>query len=401
MYSITVCNSFINQCSDAEISKRGITGTDADDIHHYKAEARWIRAFNYWVLMDLFGNPPFVTEKSPIGTNFLPKQISRDSLFTYVESELKAIEPDLVPARQNEYGRVDQGADWALLARLYLNAEVYTGTPRYTDAITYAQKVIEAGYSLMPDYTHLFMADNNLNNPEVILPLNYDGNKTQNYGGTTFLVNSAVSGAMDPASFGVPGGGWGGNRSTSELPDLFSNPNSDGRFLFYGTNRKITNVLDFTQGLAITKFRNVDTTGALPPNASTFCSIDFPLFRLAEQYLIYAEAVLRGGQGGDVTTAVDYINRLRERAYGDKSGDITSAELTLPFILDERGRELYWECFRRTDLIRYHDFTSGDYLWPWKGGVATGTGVSSYLNLYPIPAADLQANPNLKQNPGY
>jgi hypothetical protein len=400
MYSITVCNSFINECSDAEIAKRGITGTDADDIHHYKAEARWIRSFDYWVLMDLFGNPPFVTEKSPIGTNFLPKQISRDSLFTYVESELKAIEPDLVPARQNEYGRVDQGADWALLARLYLNAQVYTGTPRYTDAITYSEKVIGAGYSLMPKYTHLFLADNNENNPEVILPLNYDGDKTQNYGGTTFLVNSAVSGAMDPASFGVPAGGWGGNRSTSELPGLFSTT-SDGRFLFYGSNRKITNVLDFTQGLAITKFRNLDTTGATPPDAATFCSIDFPLFRLGEQYLIYAEAVLRGGQGGDATTALHYINLLRERAYGNKSGDITSADLTLPFILDERGRELYWECFRRTDLIRYGMFTSGDYLWPWKGGVATGTGVSSNLNLFPIPAADLQANPNLKQNPGY
>lgn len=399
MFSITVANSFINQSSDAEIAKRGFTGQDAANIREYRAEARWVRAYNYWVLMDLFGNPPFVTEKDPIGTNFLPKQISRDSLFNYIESELLAIQSNLAPARQNEYGRADQGADWALLARMYLNAQVYTGKPRYTDAITYSEKVINAGYSLEPNYQNLFLADNNVNNPEQIFSINYDGNNTQNYGGTTFLVNSAINGSMDPASFGVPGGGWGGNRSTAVLPALFST--GDNRALFYGSESKIDNVSDFTQGIAVVKFKNITSTGALPPNASVFCSTDFPLFRLAEQYLIYAEAVLRGGQGGDINTAVNYINMLRERAYGNTSGNITASQLTLPFILDERGRELYWECFRRTDLIRFGDFTSNTYLWPWKGGVPTGTGVAGYRNLYPIPASDILANPNLKQNPGY
>lgn len=398
VYSATVCNSYINQASDDELSKRGITGKDAVDITHYRAEARFIRAYDYWVLMDLFGNPPFVTEKDPIGS-FLPPQIKRADLFNYIESELLSVDSSLIAPHQNEYGRADQAAAWALLARMYLNAEVYTGKPRYTDAITYAKKVIDAGYSLMPKYQNLFLADNNLNNPEIILSLNYDGNKTQNYGGTTFLVNSAISVAMDPAQYGVPGGGWGGNRSTSVLPALFDN--GDQRALFYGSQSKIDNVADFTQGLAVVKFKNITSTGATPAGASTYCSTDFPLFRLGEQYLIYAEAVLRGGQGGDKTTALGYINKLRERAFGNTSGNITSDGLTLPFILDERGRELYWECFRRTDLIRYGQFSGSNYVWPWKGGVATGVGVASYFNLYPIPASDLLANPNLTQNSGY
>lgn len=402
MYGITVCNSFIQQCYPSAVAKHGISGKDATNIAEYSAEARFLRAYQYWALMDLFGNPPFVTDKDPIGTNFLPRQIGEDSLFSYIQSELLSIQTSLTPPHQNEYGRVDETADWALLARMYLNAQVYTGTARFTDAITYSEKVINAGYSLMPVYQNLFLADNNVNNPEVIFPINYDGIYTQNYGGTTFLVNSAV-GSDSAAAFGVPSGGWAGNRSTSALTSLFPNPygTPDQRALFYGNDAKINSIADFRQGLTVGKFKNVTSTGQLPPGAGTFCSVDFPLFRLAEQYLIYAEAVLRGGQGGDMNTATHYINLLRERAYGNTSGDVTVNQLTLPFILDERGRELYWECFRRTDLVRFGDFTSGSFLWPWKGGVPTGTGVASYRNLYPIPAADLLANSNLKQNPGY
>jgi hypothetical protein len=126
-----------------------------------------------------------------------------------------------------------------------------------------------------------------------------------------------------------------------------------------------------------------------------------PIFRLAEQYLIYAEAVLRGGGGGDATTALGYINKLRTRAYGNTSGNITAGQLTTNFILDERARELFWEGFRRTDLVRYGLFTSSSYLWPFKGGAKGGTGVADFHNIYPIPDADRSVNPNLKQNPGY
>lgn len=405
LYQITVCNEFIRQSSDAELSSRGITGNDAAEVRQFRAEARFLRAYQYWVLMDLFGNPPFVTDKDPIG-KYIPPQISRDSLFNYVESELLAIQPDLVAPKQNEYGRADEAADWALLARLYLNAEVYTGKARYTDAINYAGKVINAGYSLMPKYKNLFMSDNNENNPEQILSIAYDATSSQNYGGTTFLICSAHgTDPTDDAAYGIPAGGWLGNRSTQNLPLLFGNnysSSSDGRSLFGPGSLAVNDVLDFSQGVDVYKFSNVSSAGKTPysPNG-VLCSTDFPLFRLAEQYLIYAEAVLRGGTGGDLNTATNYINLLRERAYGNTSGDITSSQLTLPFILDERGRELYWEGFRRTDLIRFGDFTSNSYLWPWKGGVAAGTGVSNNYNLFPIPAAEITVNPNLHQNPGY
>jgi hypothetical protein len=132
-----------------------------------------------------------------------------------------------------------------------------------------------------------------------------------------------------------------------------------------------------------------------------FADIDFPIFRLSEMYLIYAEAVLRGGTGGDLATATGYINLIRQRAYGNTSGNITSGQLDLAFILDERARELYWEGHRRTDLIRYNQLTTGTYLWPWKGGVASGTAVDAKYNIFPIPATNRTANPKLTQNTGY
>lgn len=237
LYQIAVANQFINEASDANLAKRGITGGDADSVRYYRAEARFLRAYQYWVLMDMFGNPPFVNENSPIGKS-LPPQISRADLFKYIESELKAIDPLLLKPH-TIYGRADQAADWALLARMYLNAKVYTGTERYSDAITYCSKVIAAGYSLTPNYKDLFMADNNTNNPEVIFPIQYDGVNTQNYGGTTFIINSSISSDMNPASFGVPSGGWGGNHSLQTLPQIFGDysGNADKRAMFYTKGR--------------------------------------------------------------------------------------------------------------------------------------------------------------------
>lgn len=397
LYQITVANSYLKESMPDKLSARGI---NADDVKEFVAEARFLRAYQYSVLIDLFGNPPFVTENDPIGTGFFPIQISRADLFSYIESELLAIEPNLADARTNEYGRADKAADWALLARMYLNASVYTGTNRNSDALNYSEKVISAGYSLKPVYKELFYADNNVNNLEAILSINYDALYTQNYGGTTFLVNSAINGDMNPASFGVPSGGWGGNRTTENLPDLFPSTTGspDSRALFYGDKKEIDNVSTFTDGLRTTKFRNINADGSLPANAGTFANIDFPIFRLAEMYLVYAEAQLRGG-GGTKAEAIDYFNRLRERAYGNSTGNVS--DITLDDVLDERARELYWEGLRRTDLIRYNKFTSGSYLWPWKGGVKGGTGVNDKYNLFPLPSTDIIANPNLVQNPGY
>src|SRR5699024_6990426 len=126
-----------------------------------------------------------------------------------------------------------------------------------------------------------------------------------------------------------------------------------------------------------------------------------PMFRLAGVYLMYAEAVLRGGQGGSKAQALELINKIRERAYGDASGNISMGELTLEFILEERARELYWEGHRRTDLIRYGLFTGGEYVWAWKGHVQAGAATDDHYALFPIPASDINANTNLNQNPGY
>jgi hypothetical protein len=122
---------------------------------------------------------------------------------------------------------------------------------------------------------------------------------------------------------------------------------------------------------------------------------------LGDVYLMYAEAVLRGGSGGDAATALNYVNQIRERAYGDTGGNISTGDLTLDFILDERARELYWEAQRRTDLIRFGKFSGGDYLWEWKGAVKDGRSIDAKFDIFPIPAADVIANPNLTQNQGY
>ena len=402
LFQITVCNEFIRESDPAKVAARNITGADATDIAHYRAEARFLRAYQYWVLMDLFGNPPFITEKDPIG-KFIPPQIQRADLFVYIENELKEIDTELAPVHQNEYGRADQGAAWALLARLYLNAKVYTGVERYSDAITYASKVINGGYNLKTSYKTLFMSDNDQNNPEIILPVAYDAINSQNYGGTTFLVCSTHgTNPADNQGHGIPGGGWLGNRSTKNLPLIFGDfsGNNDKRALFGPGSVDINDILTFNDGVGVYKFNNISSTGTTPPSPNgVLCSTDFPLFRLAEMYLVYAESVLRGGTGGSNSTALEYMNLLRERGFENSTNNFST--ITLTDILNERQRELYWEVCRRTDLIRYGLFTGGTYLWPWKGGVAAGTAVDDHFALFPIPAAEIISNPNLTQNPGY
>ncbi len=401
-YQILLCNEFMRQCSDANLAARGITGASADTIRSYIPEARFLRAFQYWVLMDCFGNPSFATEQDAVGST-LPPRIQRTDLFNYIESELKDLETKLPAPRTNQYGRADRAAAWALLARMYLNAQVYTGTARFNDAVTYANKVIAAGYSLETNYQWLFLNDNYKCTNEFIFTINYDGQKSQNYGGTNYIVYAGSSGDVPMSVVGVSG--WGGNRVTKNLPNLFPDYTGtiDKRSQFYTTNRKIDITDRTSDGYAAIKFKNINRDGSLgySQGGNLGVGIDMPLFRLGEQYLIYAEAVLRGATNGDAATALNYINALRTRAYGNTSGNITQAQLTLDFILDERGRELYWECDRRTDLVRFNKFTTSAYLWPWKGNVPNGTGVESFRNLYPIPAPEVSANSNLVQNQGY
>ena len=453
--AVSFSNSFIKNASELS----------GDEVSVFVAEARFLRAYAYYNLLDLYGNVPLTTE---ISTE-LPTQSNRTELFNFIESELMDIESILLAS--NEYGRVDNIAAHALLSRLYLNAEAWTGQDRYADCVTYSQNVINSGYTLnMNDangngtaYDELFLADNDVNGAqnEFIFALNFDGMQSQTWGGTTFLVHAAIGGTMNPAEFGV-NGGWGGLRTTKNLVNQFAvdldvlntslgsqsdwglvgsaTPNgwngpdvemyqtgpqefsiyaelgsgelkfrfnedwgnnfgdngndgtlesgganipisagtyfivmdlgagtytispfsSDKRGMFHsdGQNLEIESIPPFEDGYAVTKWKNVDSNGNQgSDSAGNFVDTDIPLIRLAEIYLNYAEATLRGG-GGDTNTAVSLINQIRERGFGGSSGTISSGDLTLDFILDERSRELYWEGLRRTDLIRYNRFTS-------------------------------------------
>ena len=419
-FTVTLINEFLKQTTDAKLAARGADDALRAEVAKYRNEARALRALMYTYGMDLFGSLPFVTEEDPIG-KFFPKQASRKELFDYIESELLAVEPLLAEPKAIEFGRLDKGLVWGLLSRLYLNAQVYIGVPKYTESITWAKKVIAAApYGLASKYRELFMADNNNTNPDVwkemIFTGQYDSEKGRSWGGTTFLVNASRQGD-DPSNAGSgTKDAWGGIRARANLADLFPSTtiNADGylvspdsRCLLYaGTtalkNARTKDVADpwnFRNGYSVYKWRSDDSKGLVTPG--TFSSTDWIFMRLPEIYLTYAEAVLRGGAGGDRATALDLVNRLRLRAYGDASGNISDAELTLGFVLAERGRELYWEGFRRQDLIRYNMFTGADYLWQWKGNANTGRAVDSYYSLFPIPYEDLVANPNLKQNPGF
>ncbi|OAB78702.1 RagB/SusD family nutrient uptake outer membrane protein [Cochleicola gelatinilyticus] len=404
LYQVALCNEFLRQTTPDLLDGRGVTGELRTQIENYRAEARFMRALTYWHTMDLYANPPFVTEEDPVGA-FLPEQIQRADLFTYIESELLAIEDEIIGAKQNEYGRADQAAVWTLLTKLYLNAEVYTGSARYNDAITYAERTIGAGYSIAQvPYGNLFLADNDSNGSqqETIFAIPFDGLNTQSFGGMTFMVHAPVGGSMDPDFFGI-NGGWAGVRTTSTFVEQFEGEenSADGRANFYtdGQTKEIDDISDFTDGYAVIKYRNVDVDGNPGSDPGDHPDTDFPMFRLADVYLMYAEAVVRGG-GGSLGTAVDYVNELRERAYGNTDGNITNSDLTLDFLLSERSRELHWECHRRTDLIRFGQF-SDQGIWPFKGNVPQGATTEAFRDVMPIPATDIGVNTNLEQNPGY
>ena len=400
---IAFCNDFIRNTTDAKLAEHNITGADLVEAKYMRAEARYLRALSYYHALDMFGNVPFPTEDNmPVGSTTTPPRITRAELYNYVEAELLACSNDLKDPRAAGYGRADKAAAWSLLARLYLNANVYTGSAQNAKVIEYCNKVITAGYGLKSKYSDLFLADNDKNNPEVIFPIIFDGLKAQTYGGTTYLVHAAVGGTMPAADFGI-NGGWSGLRTTKAYVNLFGGAGtSDTRGNFYTDKQtlEIEDLGNFSNGYAFIKYKNMTSNGEEGSDGPTggsgnFVDADIPMFRLADIYLMYAEANLRGG-GGDAATAVGYINALRTRA-----GALPVSSINLNFILDERGRELGWEMTRRTDLIRYGKFTTASYLWPWKGGVKDGQSVEDYRNLYPIPAKDLIANPNLVQNPGY
>ena len=410
--SITYANDFIKQTE----------GNTDPTVVRYNAEARFLRALAYYYQMDLFGNPPFTTEADGVG-KFFPKQIQRADLFNYIVSELHAIEGNLGEPKFS-YPEADKAADWMLLARVYLNAQVYTGTAKWDSCKIYCDKVIDSGkYSLATDYRQNFSADNDGNhNPEMIFAFEQDGIHTQGFVGTTFIIESSSDATYIRAEdyHGLTSNtNWNGNRTRKDFMNVLVDtlatygnnpvPASDTIFAqcpdkrVFLRQKKSINIPSPSSsgdyGIGVYKFTARNSDGSLPADYNTaYACTDFPIFRLADAYLMRAEALHRIGDDAD---AVKDVNLIRERAYGSTSGDITAGQLTNQFLLDERGREFYYEAQRRTDLIRFGQYTNGDYNWTWKGGAYAGTQTDKHLNLFPIPGDEVSANPNMIQNPGY
>jgi starch-binding outer membrane protein, SusD/RagB family len=410
--SITYANDFIK-----------ITNGNSDPaVVRYNAEARFLRALAYYYHMDLFGNPPFTTDADGVG-KFYPKQITRAKLFNYIVSELHAIETKL-GAPKFSYPEADQAACWMLLAKVYLNAQVYTGTAKWDSCKLYCDKVISSGkYSLATNYRQNFSANNDAtHNPEMIFAWEQDGINTQGYVGSTFVIESSSDAVYIRAEdyHGLTSNtDWNGNRARKQFMNVLVDtiatygsvpvPTTDPTFSLCKDKRvflkqkKSLNIPSASSngdyGIGVYKFtaKNSDGTQAADYN-SAFASTDFPIFRYADALLMRAEALYRLN---DKTNAVKDINAVRERAYGDISGDISIGQLTDQFMLDERGREFYYEAQRRTDLIRFGKFTDGNYNWQWKGNTYNGTNTDKHLNIFPIPGDEVSANLNMKQNTGY
>ena len=390
-FTITLCNFFLEQA----------TGTDAATLMQ-RAEVRFIRALNYMYVMDLYGNAAFTTRVSAE----LPIRYTRKEYFDFIENELKEIENDMAMPGGNSYGRVDRVAAWLILSRLYLNAEVYTGTARWADAATYAEKVINSNYKLAESYPALFMGDNDSNADamqEIILPIAQHGNYTKTYSGSYFLIAATHTAGM-PEWGSIDG--WGGIPARKSLVDKFQYGNDD-RALFHKTNEDgtLSDPNAFTSGWGVTKWNNLSAkesdlkAGILVPVVSNDPEVkvpetDIPFLRAAEAYLTYAEAKFRLGESG---AAIEKFNALRTRANAQ-----TVSNLTLELLRDEWSREFYFEGRRRTDLVRFNSFGGNtDYTWDWKAGVANGTRIDEKYNILPIPVSDMNANPNLVQNAGY
>jgi hypothetical protein len=409
---ITFCNQYLAIAADHDATMT--------------AEVRFIRALNYYLLMDAFGRVPFAES---LGN---PVIFSRQEIYDWLENELvNNVEPNLSPAKAKKssdagYGRVDKAAAWILLSRLYLNAEVYTGTPQWAKAAEYAKRVMDSDYRLNTTsingwsaYQMLFMGDNGETDAayEAIFPILQDGLTTTSWGTSLFLSAGSFDSDMHAnpnnlsSTNGVSGQVWGGNRARPNLIEKFF-PNldapqapsyempaaaGDDRAIFDGVGREINNLdrATFKNGYAVAKFVNFKTDGSSGHDA-TFMDADFFFFRTAEAYLTYAEATARQNGGTCTADGIKAINALRARAHAtQRSG------YSLNDILDEWSREFYFEGRRRVDLIRFGKFGGNtDYIWQWKGGTYQGRNFDAYRNIYAIPAAQLPAYNN-EQNPGY
>ena len=373
-------------------------GEGMPNINEYIAEARVLRTIAYYHAIDNFGNVPYSDETAIVGA--VPQQITRAELYDKLEAELTSLISgnDLAAPKANGYGRADKGVAKFLLAKLYLNAKVYTGTAQWDKCADVLKDLMDDGYSLhttpngdtFSAYQDLFLADNDKCTDEIIFAIQQDGVNTTSYGVTNYLIFASTGGTMDPAELGISSG-WGGLRTTPQFYNKFSDNDKRSLFFTSGQQKDIDDIGEFTNGFAFMKFRNLKSDGN-PGQELGFVDTDFPMMRYADVLLMAAECAKQGASIDGVAA----LNQVRERA-----GLPAVTAYVLQDVLDERGRELYQECWRRSDLIRFGQFTTGDYLWQWKGNVKEGTSVEEYRNLFPIPDSDRLANSNLQQNPGY
>jgi hypothetical protein len=405
-YQIGLANEFLRESTPDKLSSRGASAELQAQVEVYRAEVRFLRALSYYHGIDLFGKVAFATENDKVGVP--PQEKDRVYVYDYIVSELLAIDPTLKAAKTNDYGRVDKIGAKMLLAKMYLNSEVYTEVNRDAEALQVINDIIASPYKIAKvPYSNLFMADNNRSavSTEIIFPVLFDGLYTKSWGGTTYLVHAPCGDWND--DLGITGGWFGlvGRKEFAEIfPDLTGT--GDKRAMFLNTDQPLSIPIssDFfgnetkpSYGLNVRKWTNKTHTGGAA-SATEHPDTDFPMFRMADVYLMYAELAAKGVGGASKSTAKEYINELRVRA---QASLITEADIDSQFVLNERARELYWEGHRRQDLIRFNKYTGSSYIWEWKGNVQPGTGIDEHFKLYPIPQTEINANPNLTQNLGY
>ena len=416
LQGITYVNEYLRQTSDANLDSRGCSADVKAKVQQFRAEARFLRAYFYWAAMDTFGQVPFSTEDTQFGGGYNPPQQPREYIFDFIVSELEDLASDAsaMPAAQSNYPRADKGSVLGLLARVYLNAEVYTGTAKWAEAKAVCEKIYALGYALAPTHAELFRGDNGENanvKKEFLFAASYDAESNQSYGGTTYLTLSTLSG--DDGAVNITGinGGWAGNRVPYEYVQKFFTDVKDqnytdgtysytdkraGYFFIKGRSESMQDNLNtFLNGWSCIKFNNVPHDVDAVDYAATaatknFSDIDWPLIRLGEIHLIYAEACLHAGGNASAQIA----------ALAERAGVAAPATIDAEWLMAERARELMWEAHRRTDLIRYGKWISG-YNWTYKGGNCGGQHLPSHFNIFPVPSTELATNLDLQQNPGY
>ncbi|MDT3361120.1 MAG: RagB/SusD family nutrient uptake outer membrane protein [Bacteroidota bacterium] len=418
MQGVAYVNEFIRQTTESKLSDRGCSDAVKQKVAAMRAEARFLRAYFYWMAMDVFGSVPFTTEESPFGA-VNPVPATRQEVFNFIVSELTDLGSDAsdMPAARSNYPRADKGSALGLLARVYLNAEVYSGTPMWNEAKATCERIFSMGYDACSNYADLFRGDNGQNPDalkEILWGVDYNAEQTQSWGGTTLLTFATIASddVTDTSHPNGVNGGWGGMRVPYDYVQKYfgvtGQDYSTGDYtiadkrgqMFYivGRTENIEDLSKFLQGWTCFKYNNIphdQTAEQFNETAKVkgYSDVDFPMIRLGEIILIYAEACMHTN---NAASALPYLKKLSDRA-----GVAAPTTITQDFLVAERARELLWEGHRRTDLIRYGLFTSDSFLWPWKGGAMLGQGFSSHMNIFAIPSSELASNPELKQNPGY